>query len=229
LQLAVSVIQIQLHVVRISGPSLTAFVTLRHTFDTRLADADVDVVKIKELMGHFDCDNHALHPRYRSRKTWGDHCLIRVSTAASSKRWSQVGHKQKTAGSSTCRKSLKNNGEPWRARTSDPLIKSAVKRSPVSYGSYDLLTFVTGFSRQQVHLLRPIRFSLPVTSLSQSPAKVHTCIYLLHVKIECGMIEGAMSGDVPTVVTITAQSARTSRIFAFNASTISSDPFLLYH
>ncbi len=54
------------------------------------------------------------------------------------------------------------NGEPWRARTSDPLIKSALKCSPVGHGSYDLLTFVTGCSRQQVHLLLPINASLSV-------------------------------------------------------------------
>jgi hypothetical protein len=31
--------------------------------------------------------------------------------------------------------------------TSNPLIKSAVIRFPAGYGSYDLLTFVTGCSR----------------------------------------------------------------------------------
>ncbi len=55
---------------------------LRHTFGTRLADAGVDVVKDQGVDGsHFDCDNHALHPRNRSRKAWGDHYLVRVSTA----------------------------------------------------------------------------------------------------------------------------------------------------
>ena len=58
--------------------------------------------------------------------------------------------------------SIENNGEPWRARTSDPLIKSAVKRTPAGYGSYDLLTSVTGCSRQRVHLLLPITASLSV-------------------------------------------------------------------
>ncbi|MGI9067476.1 MAG: hypothetical protein ACR2HX_13880 [Pyrinomonadaceae bacterium] len=57
---------------------------------------------------------------------------------------------------------IENNGEPWRARTSDPLIKSAVKPTPAGYGSYDLLTFVTGCSRQRVHLLPPINASFSV-------------------------------------------------------------------
>jgi integrase len=44
-------------------PNFT-FHDLRHTFGTRLADAGVDVVKIKELSGTcVDCDNDALHPR----------------------------------------------------------------------------------------------------------------------------------------------------------------------
>lgn len=47
-------------------------------------------------------------------------------------------------------------GEPWRARTSDPLIKSAIIGTPAGYGSYDLLTFVTGCSRQRVYLLSAI-------------------------------------------------------------------------
>lgn len=52
--------------------------------------------------------------------------------------------------------SFMKTGEPWRARTSDPLIKSAVKRTPAGYGSYDLLTFVTGCSRQRVYMLPAI-------------------------------------------------------------------------
>jgi hypothetical protein len=59
-----------------------------------------------------------------------------------------------------------NKGEPWRARTSDPLIKSALTETPAGYGSYDLLTFVTGCSRQRVHLLLPSQSSLSVV-LSQ--------------------------------------------------------------
>ena len=57
-------------------------------------------------------------------------------------------------------------GEPWRARTSDPLIKSAVTSTPAGYSSYDLLIFVTGCSRQRVYLLLLIITSLPVV-LSQ--------------------------------------------------------------
>jgi len=29
-----------------------------------------------------ECDDHAIHPRNRSRKTWSDNCLVRVPTAA---------------------------------------------------------------------------------------------------------------------------------------------------
>src|SRR6266851_1135748 len=66
----------------------------------------------------------------------------------------------------TCRKSFENNGEPWRARTSDPLIKSALTSTPAGYGSYDLLTFVTGCSRRRVQLLLLINTNLSVV-LSQ--------------------------------------------------------------
>ena len=65
---------------------------------------------------------------------------------------------------------IANNGEPSRARTCDPLIKSAVRSTASDYGSYNLLTFVTGCSRQRVHLLPPITGSFHfgvVTSLSQ--------------------------------------------------------------
>src|SRR5438034_2463604 len=78
---------------------------------------------------------------------------------------SQVCHKRKAAGPIipwNLPQVIENNGEPWRARTSDPLIKSAVKSTPAGYGSYDLLTFVTGCSRQRVQLLIPINASLSV-------------------------------------------------------------------
>ncbi len=61
---------------------------------------------------------------------------------------------------------IENNDEPWRARTSDPLIKSVLKRSPAGYGPYDLLTFVTGCSRQRVYLL-PLSKSSLLVVLSQ--------------------------------------------------------------
>jgi hypothetical protein len=64
--------------------------------------------------------------------------------------------KRKAAGSSTCRLLFMITGEPWRARTSDPLIKSAFPGTTAGYGSYDLLTFVTGCSRQRVQLLPAI-------------------------------------------------------------------------
>ena len=67
-----------------------------------------------------------------------------------------------TAGVITCRESFNENGEPSRARTCDPLIKSAITSTAPGYGSYDLLTFVTGCSRQRVHLLPPIQPSFGV-------------------------------------------------------------------
>ena len=50
-------------------------------------------------------------------------------------------------------------GEPSRAQTCDPLIKSAFRVTPAGYGSYDF-TFVTGCIRQRVYLLLPIIPSL---------------------------------------------------------------------
>ncbi len=61
---------------------------------------------------------------------------------------------------------IANNGEPSRARTCDPLIKSAVRSTASGYRFCDLLTFVTGCSRQRVHLLSPITASFAVV-LSQ--------------------------------------------------------------
>jgi len=58
------------------------------------------------------------------------------------------------------------SGEPSRARTCDPLIKRAVTSTASDYGSYDLLTFVTGCSRLGVHLLLPITATFAVV-LSQ--------------------------------------------------------------
>ena len=57
---------------------------------------------------------------------------------------------------------IENNGEPWRARTSDPLIKSAVTSTPAGHASYDLLISVTGCSRQRVYPSIPINNSLSV-------------------------------------------------------------------
>ena len=65
---------------------------------------------------------------------------------------------------------MENNGEPWRARTSDPLIKSAVTSIASGYGFYHLLTFVTGCSRQRVYLLLLINAALCVV-LSQACLK----------------------------------------------------------
>src|SRR5260221_14161421 len=61
---------------------------------------------------------------------------------------------------------LRKNGAPGTTRTCDPLIRSAFRGTPAGYGSYDLLTSVTGCSRQRVYLLPPITSSLSVV-LSQ--------------------------------------------------------------
>ena len=57
----------------------------------------------------------------------------------------QVFHNGKTAGPmfiGTCRNSFLNSGEPSRARTCDPLIKSEVTITSSGYGFYDLLTLL---------------------------------------------------------------------------------------
>ena len=83
------------------------FHDLRHTFGTRLADAGVDVVKIKELMGHASIVTtmryiHATDQGKRGAIT----VLFRVSAAASTHRWSQVCRKRKAADHTARRKSL---------------------------------------------------------------------------------------------------------------------------
>jgi len=78
---------------REAGITNFTFHDLRHTFGTRLADAGVDVVTIKELMGHVDRDNDALHTRNRSGEARSDHGFVRVSTKATS----QVCHNRKNA------------------------------------------------------------------------------------------------------------------------------------
>src|SRR6266404_5156462 len=81
----------------------------RHTFGTRLADAGVDVVKIKELMGH--------------------------ASIVTTMRY---------------------------IHATDQGKRGAVTGTPAGYGSYDLLTLVTGCSRQRVQLLISINASLSV-------------------------------------------------------------------
>jgi hypothetical protein len=54
------------------------------------------------------------------------------------------------------------NGIPGMIRICDPLIRSAFTRTASGYGSYDLLTFLTGCSRQRVHVLPPIQPSFAV-------------------------------------------------------------------
>ena len=72
------------------------------------------------MCARFDCDDDAFHSRDRSRKAWSDCGVVRVSTEA----LSQVCHKRKAAGLSTCRKFVDTVGAPSRARTCDLLIRS---------------------------------------------------------------------------------------------------------
>jgi len=89
----------------------------------------------------------------------------------SSKRWSQVGQQKKSGRLFNLPQVTENNGEPSRARTCDPLIKSEFIDTPAGHGFYDLLTFV-------IRLQPPASLSVTVyyfqfvcvlvTSLSQS-------------------------------------------------------------
>ena len=73
---------------------------------------------------------------------------------------------------------LFESGEPSRARTCDPLIKSAFRDTPAGYRSYDLSTFVTGCSRQRVYLLLLVKTSLPLV-LSQVCLKLFVEVAVL--------------------------------------------------
>jgi integrase len=80
------------------------FHDLRHTFGTRLADAGVDVVKIKELMGHASI---VTTMRYIHATDQGKRGAITVLSEYRQKRRHKSVTKRKAAGFSTCRKSLK--------------------------------------------------------------------------------------------------------------------------
>ena len=108
---------------REAGITNFTFHDLRHTFGTRLADAGVDVVKIKELMGHASI---VTTMRYI-------HAPTKESVARSLSCQTIDGRDRNDGTSLSQTKSgrlftlpqvIENNGEPWRARTSDPLIKS---------------------------------------------------------------------------------------------------------
>jgi len=100
------------------------FHDLRHTFGTRLADAGVDVVKIKELMGHASIVTPCVTSTQpikenveRSLSCQSTDCSVVEKMVTS---WSQT----KSGRLFNLPQVIENNGEPWRARTSDPLIKS---------------------------------------------------------------------------------------------------------
>ncbi len=109
---------------REAGITNFTFHDLRHTFGTRLADAGVDVAKIRSNGSRFDCDNDALHFTQPIKES------VERSLSCQSID-SSVGEKMVTSWSQTksgrlfnLPQVIENNGEPWRARTSDPLIKS---------------------------------------------------------------------------------------------------------
>ncbi|MEN3325484.1 MAG: hypothetical protein V7638_291 [Acidobacteriota bacterium] len=64
---------------------------LRHTFGTRLADAGVDVVKIKELIGHASI---VTRMRYIHATDQGEARSYRRFVGVSTKRTSRVGHNE---------------------------------------------------------------------------------------------------------------------------------------
>jgi hypothetical protein len=111
---------------REAGITNFTFHDLRHTFGTRLADAGVDVAKIRSDGSRFDCDNDALHftqpIKERERSLSCQSIDSRDKNDVTSLSQKEKRQAQRFMG--TCRKSLENNGEPSRARTCDPLIKS---------------------------------------------------------------------------------------------------------
>jgi integrase len=89
-----------------------------------LADAGVDVVKIKELMGHASI---VTTMRYIHATDQGKRGAITVLSEYRQQRRLKAGHKlvaKKNGRFFNLPQVIENNGEPWRARTSDPLIKS---------------------------------------------------------------------------------------------------------
>lgn len=78
------------------------FHDLRHTFGTRLADAGVDVVKIKELMGHASIVTTMRYIHATDQGKRGAIGAVRIQATA----LSQVCRKRKAAEPGVCRKSL---------------------------------------------------------------------------------------------------------------------------
>ena len=92
------------------------------------------------------CDNNALHSRLQFRGNAGRSLSCRrIDSSIASK---MVTNEKRQALRPTA--VIESNGEPSRARTCDPLIKSAFTGTPAGYGSYHLLTSVTACSRQRV-------------------------------------------------------------------------------
>ncbi len=89
---------------REAGITNFTFHDLRHTFGTRLADAGVDVVKIKELMGHASI---VTTMRYIHATDQGKRGAITVLSEYRKQRRHKFVTKEKRQAASTCRKSLK--------------------------------------------------------------------------------------------------------------------------
>jgi hypothetical protein len=105
---------------REAGITNFTFHDLRHTFGTRLADAGVDVVKIKELMGHASIVTTMRYIHAPIRESVGRSLSCQSIASSDVTSLSQT----KSGRSFNPPQVVENNGEPSRARTCDPLIKS---------------------------------------------------------------------------------------------------------
>ncbi|HKO44151.1 MAG TPA: tyrosine-type recombinase/integrase, partial [Pyrinomonadaceae bacterium] len=105
---------------REAGITNFTFHDLRHTFGIRLADAGVDVVKIKELMGHASIvtTTRYIHAADQGKRGRSLSCQSIDSNIAEKMvtSWSQ----KKSGRLFNLPQVIENYGEPWRARTSDP-------------------------------------------------------------------------------------------------------------
>jgi integrase len=86
---------------REAGITNFTFHDLRHTFGTRLADAGVDVVKIKELMGHASIVTTMRYIHATDQESVGRSLSL---SEYRQQRRRKDGHKRKAASPSTCRK-----------------------------------------------------------------------------------------------------------------------------
>ncbi len=92
-------------------------------------------------------------------------------------------------------------GEPWRARTSDPLIKSAFTHTLAGDGFSDLLTSVKGCSRQRVCLLMPIDSSLSVfwSQVGHQTPSLRRCLLLFTTSDEITVSSASSACERTTI------------------------------